>query len=281
MEKFKFTVFTPVYNAGSKIERVIESLKKQTFKNFEWIIINDGSNDDSHEYIKKNVLNCGISNIKYINDSVNHGKPYNMNRCIDMAMGELFVPADADDTFHPETLAFFAEKWDAIKNKDKVSGINVLCYDADTKELCTSFYDKDGIYSNALLDTFVNPPKQQGERWGCVRVDLMKKFPYPHVEACTYYPISYTWYQLALNDYMYVCYNKPLRAYFYEPMSIVHAPHRFRLRKIKPIIHNKLWQLKVLTPYLMKHHKYLDILRIARSLMNNCIKFPIALCKKQ
>lgn len=49
---YKFTVFTPVYNGAATIHRVFESMKNQTYGNWEWIIINDGSTDDSDSVIK-------------------------------------------------------------------------------------------------------------------------------------------------------------------------------------------------------------------------------------
>ena len=50
---YKFTVFTPVYNAANTINRVHSALKEQTFRDFEWLIINDGSSDNSDTEIKK------------------------------------------------------------------------------------------------------------------------------------------------------------------------------------------------------------------------------------
>lgn len=50
---YKFTVFTPCYNGEKTINRVFESMNAQTYTNWEWIIINDGSTDDSDNVIKK------------------------------------------------------------------------------------------------------------------------------------------------------------------------------------------------------------------------------------
>ena len=53
MEKDRITVFTPTYNREKSISRVYESLKKQTYKNFEWLIIDDGSIDNTKDVIEK------------------------------------------------------------------------------------------------------------------------------------------------------------------------------------------------------------------------------------
>ena len=52
-EKAKITVFTPVYNRADTLPRLYESLKRQTDQSFVWIIVNDGSTDDSGNIAKK------------------------------------------------------------------------------------------------------------------------------------------------------------------------------------------------------------------------------------
>ncbi len=47
MKNYKFTIFTPCYNGAETIHRVFESVAKQTYKNYEWIIVYDGSTDNS------------------------------------------------------------------------------------------------------------------------------------------------------------------------------------------------------------------------------------------
>jgi len=52
-----FSIITPVKNGKNFIERYLESLFRQTFKDFEVIIIDDHSNDNSYEYIKSQIKN--------------------------------------------------------------------------------------------------------------------------------------------------------------------------------------------------------------------------------
>lgn len=55
MHKYSFTVFTPCYNGAKTIHRVFESMKTQTYDNWEWIIVNDGSQDNSDEIIRNEI----------------------------------------------------------------------------------------------------------------------------------------------------------------------------------------------------------------------------------
>ena len=76
MRNYKFTIFTPVYNGARFFERVLNSLKNSTYKNFEWIIINDGSTDNSDEIIKKAIkeLDWDIKYINYKENIINNNR---------------------------------------------------------------------------------------------------------------------------------------------------------------------------------------------------------------
>ena len=104
--EYQFTVFTPAYNAASTIHRVFNSLNKQTFKDFEVIIINDGSTDNTHEVIEKLLL---TSNFKttYINNHVNKHKMGCMLEAVQIARGAFFLTLDADDECIPTALEIF------------------------------------------------------------------------------------------------------------------------------------------------------------------------------
>lgn len=129
MMNFKITIFTPCYNGGNTIQRVFDSVENQTYNNFEWIIVNDGSKDNSDVIIQNLIKKSPIKDkIKYISQN-NLGKHRTWNKVVDLSTGEFFVPADADDSFIPITLEYFNRKIneliDAYGNIEKFSGINV------------------------------------------------------------------------------------------------------------------------------------------------------------
>ena len=125
-----FTVFTPVYNAEKHIYKVFDSISNQIYKNFEWIIINDGSKDNSAALIKSFIEHHPEIDITYLEQN-NSGKHIAWNRAIKLAKGKLFVPADHDDAFMSDALSFFFESWNALsyEKQSAISGINVLCQD--------------------------------------------------------------------------------------------------------------------------------------------------------
>lgn len=89
------TIFTPVYNREDTLERLFNSLLKQTCKEFQWVIINDGSTDNSEKLIKEFIQNSPFEVIyKYVE---NGGKMRAINEGVALATGEYFFIVDSDD----------------------------------------------------------------------------------------------------------------------------------------------------------------------------------------
>lgn len=208
-----FTLFTPAYNCEKTIHRVFESVASQTFRDFEWIIINDGSKDNSSVIIKNFIENrsCADIRITFL-ECENAGKHSVWNKGVKLGKGQFFVPADSDDAFLPETLKFFYEKITAFSpaEQETISGINVLCFDNDSDQIVGERYPEDGyVTNNFLLKYKLN---LQGEKWGCIRLSLLKPYPFPEVRHSNY-PEDYLWFSLS-KTHKVICYNKPLRKYY-------------------------------------------------------------------
>lgn len=208
-----FTLFTPAYNCENTIYRVFESVAKQTFRDFEWIIINDGSKDNSSQVIKDLIKNAEPSDIQItFLEFENFGKHSVWNKGVRLGQGTFFVPADADDAFLPETLDFFFKKISSFSVTDlnAISGINVLCLDNDSDNIVGDTYIEDGFVTNNFeLKYKFN---LTGEKWGCIKLALLKQYPFPEVKHSNY-PEDYVWFTLS-KKYRVVCYNKPLRRYY-------------------------------------------------------------------
>ena len=104
MEKPIISVIIPCYNAEKTIVSTLESLEKQSFKNFEVIIVNDGSIDRSH-YLIEERLKLNILNVKYILQE-NFGVSVARNSALEQVTGEYIVFLDADDVYHKDFLRF-------------------------------------------------------------------------------------------------------------------------------------------------------------------------------
>ncbi len=91
--KIIVSVVMPVFNGGKYLKAAIESILEQTFIDFEFIIINDGSSDNSEKIIKS----FSDKRIKYVDNIDNKGLVFTLNRGVEMAKGKYIARMDADD----------------------------------------------------------------------------------------------------------------------------------------------------------------------------------------
>jgi glycosyltransferase involved in cell wall biosynthesis len=89
-----FSIVTPTYNRGKIIENAIKSVLNQNFQNWELIIVDDGSTDNTTQVIKKYLSD---KRIKYIKLSRNYGVNYARNKAIQLAKGKFLLPLDSDN----------------------------------------------------------------------------------------------------------------------------------------------------------------------------------------
>ena len=114
-------VFTPVYNRKNLIGNLYQSLLSQTYKNFEWIIVDDGSTDDIDEIIKSYQNEDRIL-IRFIKQE-NGGKHRAINNGVLHAKGELFYIVDSDDYLTKDSIERIVFHYQYIKNNDKFAGV--------------------------------------------------------------------------------------------------------------------------------------------------------------
>src|SRR3954466_3782814 len=103
--RYTYTVFTPSYNRAHLLPRVYESLEKQTFRDFEWLVVDDGSKDNTAQVIKELAAKASFP-VRYV-AKPNGGKPTAVNRGAQEAQGRLITILDSDDWFKPEALERF------------------------------------------------------------------------------------------------------------------------------------------------------------------------------
>lgn len=117
----KITIFTPAYNRKGTLFRLRESLIDQTYKNFEWLIVDDGSNDDTDKLVDEWKLEGNIL-IRYYKQQ-NGGKHRAINRGLDYAEGELFFIVDSDDYLPANSLEIINKQYETIKGNKSFIGI--------------------------------------------------------------------------------------------------------------------------------------------------------------
>ena len=111
------TVFTPTYNRAYIIKNLFNSLKNQTFQNFEWIIVDDGSTDNTEEVVKEWLNESLFFKIKY-HKQKNGGKHTAINKGLELASGDVFFIIDSDDYITNDALF----KINSFTNFSTISG---------------------------------------------------------------------------------------------------------------------------------------------------------------
>ncbi|HHR6046028.1 TPA: glycosyltransferase family A protein [Providencia alcalifaciens] len=213
-----FTVFTPTYNRADRLHRVYNSLKKQTFKDFEWLIIDDGSTDNTKEIIEK-FFSEKIVNIRYFKQENGH-KKIAFNNGVKKALGYFFIPADSDDTFDYNTLEIFKETYEKQDEELKtiLCGVTCLCKDEQGNVIGNHYpYDDWAASVQEMRYKF----RVVGEKWGCVKTSILRDYPFPEIMG--HVPENVVWSPIA-KKYKSLFINKPLRTYFTnESDSITHT----------------------------------------------------------
>ena len=186
------TVFTPAYNRAHLLPRLYESLCKQTFKDFEWLIVDDGSTDDTKS------LSLSLSSregtdfpIRYFYQE-NGGKPSAFNNGIGRAKGELFFIVDSDDYITPDALETIHNDWEMVKDKG-LCGISYL-KGYINKGVIGNEHPQDGFIGD-FVDVRIkqNTGGDKAEVWV---TKLLNQYRYPIFPGEKFIGESYIWYQL-------------------------------------------------------------------------------------
>lgn len=115
MKEVKITIVTPSYNRAHTLERVYESLKKQTFKDFKWIIMDDGSTDQTKELVKSFISENQISIDYFWNE--NRKKYYTVFEGIKKVTSDYFTILDSDDAYTNDGLEIMYEVVKKLDNR--------------------------------------------------------------------------------------------------------------------------------------------------------------------
>jgi glycosyltransferase involved in cell wall biosynthesis len=194
-QTFTFTVFTGTRNRAHTLGRVYDSLKAQTFHDFEWLIVDNESTDGTPELVAGWQREAPFP-IRYIYHA-NRGKHGSQNRAISEAQGELFLTLDSDDSCPPYALERLRFHWESVPldMRQRFTGVSGHTSDEHGITHGTPF-PFDPTDSDSLEIRFKY--KVKGENWGFHRTDVMREFPLPEIEGYTgLVPSSVAWNAIA------------------------------------------------------------------------------------
>ena len=177
----RFTVFTPAYNRGYIIEQLFDSLCRQTFRDFEWVVVDDGSTDNTEEVMQRLMAREHFFPIIY-KKQPNGGKHRAWNRGVELASGELFFGCDSDDYLTDDALEIADRIERSIPENEKkhFAGICGLRGNMQNQMLGTS-YDGARYMDITYLEREKNRVK--GDKTEIMYTWVWKKYPYHEFEG--------------------------------------------------------------------------------------------------
>lgn len=207
------TVMTPVYNRTNTIRRTIRSIENQGFRDFEYIVVDDGSTDDIDTVILP-FLNSSSIPVMYIKKE-NGGVHTARNAAVKYARGTLLSCIDSDDEFLPDALQKFYNTWQSIPDNKKKEYREIvgLCIDQNGKLIGKKF--PVNINELPWKEAIEACEKTGGEHMGCDVTQIRKDNLFPEPDGVTFIGENILWYKL-FSQYKSYFINDIVRIYHME-----------------------------------------------------------------
>lgn len=190
------TVFTPTYNRAYILPKLYESLCNQTSKDFEWLIVDDGSTDETEELLAKWKAEEKV--FMNIMSRANGGKASAINAGVQNARGDLFFIVDSDDFLNSDAIEKIYEAEQEVKYKKYAFSVAGFCYRRRNYRTGTVIASSavplpDAASSLELAFTY----HQSGDKAEVFYTEVLKKFPFPEIQKNTFVPEALVWYRIA------------------------------------------------------------------------------------
>ncbi len=207
-----FTVFTPTYNRAHTLHRVYDSLRAQTLRDFEWIVIDDDSTDNTADLIAGWTKTANFP-IRYFKQE-HAGKHIAHNLAVREARGQFFLVFDSDDACIPQALERIAYHWSHIPDSDRHSffAVNGLCCDQHGK-IIGDVFPSTPFDSDLREKRYVH--RVRGEKWGAVATAILRQFPFPEIKMTHFVPEGAVWLEIA-KTYKIRYVNEVFRIYYVD-----------------------------------------------------------------
>jgi len=202
------TVFTPTYNRRQLIEKLYQSLLAQSEKNFEWLVIDDGSTDETEKYFTDISSKKTPFPIRYIKQE-NGGKHRAINEGITKASGELFFIVDSDDHLTEKAIEKINQWMTTLDESHKWAGIAGLRGFSRNKII--------GQHNPKPYTDAQNSERRKynllGDKAEVYFTDVLKQHPFPEIPGENFISEEIVWNAIArdgyylrwFNEIIYIC----------------------------------------------------------------------------
>ena len=217
---FKITVFTPTYNRAYILENLYRSLQRQSYGDFEWLVVDDGSSDGTEALFDRWRREENPFPIRYVRQE-NGGKCRAINHGLKLARGELFFTVDSDDYLTDDALEKVA-RWEAeLPKYGKFCGIVAnRGYAPD--------YTPNQLFDGAFLDgnAFDMYGVINGERALVFYTDIHRRYLYPEFPGEKFMTEAVTWNRMAYDGYRIRFFNDIIWIWEYKEDGLTKAGYK-------------------------------------------------------
>lgn len=220
------TVFTPTYNRAYMIDKLYDSLCRQTCKDFEWIVVDDGSVDNTEELIQNFIQENKIHIVYY--KQKNQGKHIAINKGVEMAHGELFFIVDSDDILPRDSLEIIIQKYQSIKDDETIAGL------AGRKGYISGGYiGTNKIYDDVIMTSidFRFKKKIAGDMAEVYKTKVIRQYPFPQFEGERFCSEALVWKRID-QQYKMLWFSDIVYKAEYIPDGL--TANSFKVRKNSP-----------------------------------------------
>lgn len=199
------TILTPTYNRCEELKRLYASLCNQSCKNFDWLIVDDGSKDETEQQVEK-WINEQRFKITYVKKE-NGGKHTALNTGIERITSAWTFIVDSDDYLTDDAVEVFYDKVVDVENRLNICGLAFLRQSEQGHNLSSSTVPNDGLVEDFCTCRYRRGIKgDMAEIW---RTKYLKEFPFPVFEGERFLSEDVVWVQLA-QKYKMVFYNRTI-----------------------------------------------------------------------
>ncbi len=197
------TILTPTYNRCDKLPILKKSLENQINKNFEWMIVDDGSTDETEIWVKKIQANAEFS-IRYIKKT-NGGKHTALNIGVKKITSELTMIVDSDDILLPKAVELIEKYYEKYKDNKKIGVFSYLRVFSNGAAI-VPLEQEEKVASYIQYRIKEN---RQGDMAEVFLTRVLKEFPFPEFAGERFLSEDVIWIQIGLK-YEYVFIDQPI-----------------------------------------------------------------------
>ena len=218
------TILTPTYNRATLLVRCYQSLLRQTNKNFDWMVIDDGSTDDTNKIVKGFQQEHKIK-IRYI-QKANGGKHTALNLGIKQIQSDLTFIVDSDDYLSDDAVETIYRYYKKYKDHNGLCGFSFLRMHPDGKLYCKALPKDEFIES--FIECRINR-HIGGDMAEVFYTQCLMKYPFPEFSGEKFIGEDVVWIKMALN-YKLVFINKPVYYADYLEGGLTHSGKTMRIK---------------------------------------------------